>query len=45
MMPGETNWPVVSMTSAPDGNLDVGADRGDLAVAQDDGAVRESCPS
>ena len=40
MMPGETNLPVTSMTSAPAGIADVGADRRDLAVAQDDGAVR-----
>ena len=41
MMPGETNLPVTSMTSAPRGIGDVRADRGDLAVAQHDRAVRD----
>ena len=41
MMPGETNLPVPSTTSAPAGIGDVRADRGDLAVAQQDGAVRD----
>ena len=39
MMPGETNLPVPSTTSAPAGICTFVADRGDLAVAHDDGAV------
>ena len=39
MMPGVTYLPVPSMTFAPGGHGDVGADRGDLAVADEDRAV------
>ena len=39
MMPGDTNWPVVSMISAPAGHRDVRADGGDLAVPQQHRAV------
>ena len=41
MMPGDTNCPVVSITSAPDGIVDVRADSCNLAVAENDGAVRD----
>ena len=39
MMPGVTNWPAASITVAPGGRGDGGADLGDLAVADQDGSL------